>query len=97
MQRKPLFAALSAVLVVLIGATGASAATFSGTVVHKNARALSFVVALGNGSLRAVHTRHTPALGRRVTVTTRHLRNGTWALSRAVSYTHLTLPTILRV
>ncbi len=82
MQRKPLLAALFAVLVVPIGATSASAATFSGTVVHKNARALSFVVALPNGSLRAIHARRTPALGRRVTVTARHLRNGTWALTR---------------
>ncbi len=82
MQRKPRVIALCAVLASLALAASASAATFSGTVVHKNARARGFVLALGNGSLRAVHARHAPALGRHVTVTARHLRNGTWALQR---------------
>ncbi|MGZ6576272.1 MAG: hypothetical protein ACXVHJ_35415, partial [Solirubrobacteraceae bacterium] len=60
MLRKPSVIALSVLLASLALAAGASAATFSGTVVHKNARAHSFVVALRHGSLRAVHARHAP-------------------------------------
>lgn len=63
-------------------ASGASAATLSGTVVHKNAHAQSFVLAARGGALMAVHARRTPALGRQVSVTARRLRNGTWVAQR---------------
>ena len=72
--------ALCGVLSALAFAASASAATFSGVVVHKDARAHSFVVALRGGALRAVHAQRSPALGHHVTVKARRLRNGTWAL-----------------
>jgi len=78
---KPVVGLLVTVIVLAVSAT-ASAATFSGVVVHHNARARSFVVALGNGALRSVHAGHAPRLGRRVVVTARLLHNGTWALQR---------------
>jgi hypothetical protein len=78
--RSSILVALSTVLAALALAAGASAATFSGVVVHKNDRAHSFVVALRGGTLRAIHARHSPELGRHVTVRARLLRNGTWAL-----------------
>jgi len=63
-------------------AASASAASFSGVVVHKEARAHSFVIALRGGGLRAIHARRSPALGTRVTVDASALRNGTWAMQR---------------
>ena len=78
---KPVVGMLVTVIVLALSAT-ASAATFSGVVVHHNTRARSFVVALGNGTLRSVHAGHAPRLGRRVVVTARLLHNGTWALQR---------------
>lgn len=75
-------------LAALAGSATASAATFGGVVVHHDARARSFVVALRDGTLRAVHARTSPRLGRHVTVTARTLHNGTWALQR-VSYGRL--------
>jgi uncharacterized membrane protein YgcG len=84
MQRKlrtvSLFGAATACGLVL--ASAASAATLSGTVVHKNAHAKSFVVAGRGGSLTAVHARRSPAVGRKVAVTARRLRNGTWLAQR---------------
>ena len=84
MQRKlrtmSLFGAATACGLVL--ASAASAATLSGTVVHKNAHAKSFVVAGRGGSLTAVHARRSPALGRKVAVSARRLRNGTWLAQR---------------
>jgi hypothetical protein len=72
-----------AVSVAVLAAGGvASAATLKGTVVHKNKRARSFVVAEPSGRLRAVHANKSPALGRRVVVTARKLRNGTFAAQR---------------
>ncbi len=72
-------------LAALAGSATASAATFSGVVVHHDARARSFVVALHDGTLRAVHARTSPHLGRHVIVTARRLHNGTWALQRVSS------------
>jgi hypothetical protein len=62
----------------LLLAAGASAATFRGVVVHDNPRAHSFVVAGRGGRMRAVHARRLPALGHKVTVIARRLRNQTW-------------------
>jgi hypothetical protein len=59
-------------------ASSASAATIRGVVVSHNARAHGFVVAERSGKLASVHSRHSPALGRLVTVRARELRNGTF-------------------
>jgi uncharacterized membrane protein YgcG len=93
-RRSSIFVALFTALAALALAAGASAASFSGVVVHKDARAHSFVVALRGGGLRAIHAPRSPALGRTVTVRARLLRNGTWALQhirtgRAVGRIHL--------
>ena len=60
-------------------AAAAQAATVHGTVVHHNARAQSFVVADRAGHLYAIHAAHSPAIGSSVAVSTRRLRNGTYA------------------
>ncbi|HLH66485.1 MAG TPA: hypothetical protein VKV27_12345 [Solirubrobacteraceae bacterium] len=57
----------------------AQAATVHGTVVHRNARAQSFVVADSAGHLYAIHARRRPRPGTIVTVSVRRLRNGTYA------------------
>ncbi|MDE3069425.1 MAG: hypothetical protein KGJ43_01725, partial [Acidobacteriota bacterium] len=51
-----------------------------GTVVHRNAKAQSFVVAGPGGRLTAIHASHSPAVGRYVVASVRRLRNGTFAL-----------------
>jgi hypothetical protein len=92
MDRHPKFAV--AVLVAAICTIGlaaeASARAFKGTVVHRNARAHSFVVALPSGQLRAIHARRSPRGGKVVLVSGRRLRNGTWSSSsiRAVGARH---------
>jgi hypothetical protein len=79
MQRKSrMTVVLGGVVCGLVFASAASAATLSGTVVHKNAHAKSFVLAGRGGAMTAVHARRSPALGRKVTVSARRLRNGTW-------------------
>jgi hypothetical protein len=71
---------IAALLVSLVVASGASASTISGTVVHKNTRAHSFTVADGRGNLKAIHARRSPRTGRSVVVSgARRLRNGTYA------------------
>jgi uncharacterized membrane protein YgcG len=72
--------ALAAVLGALGLAGPAAAATVRGVVVHHNARAHSFTVALPSGRLIAVHARHSPRIGQEVSVSARPLRNGTLAL-----------------
>jgi hypothetical protein len=92
MDRHPKFAV--AVLVAAISTLGlageASARAFKGTVVHRNARAHSFVVALPSGQLRAIHARRSPRIGKVVLVSGRSLLNGTWTGSsiRAVGTRH---------
>lgn len=93
-RRSNIVVAVSTALAALAFVASASAASFSGVVVHKDARAHSFVVALRGGALRAIHARREPALGRNVTVRARLLRNGTWALQhvrvgRAAGRVHL--------
>jgi Domain of unknown function (DUF5666) len=66
----------------LVLASAASAATLSWTVVHKNQRAQSFVLAGRGGTLSAVHAKRMPAIGRKVSATARRLRNGTWVATR---------------
>jgi hypothetical protein len=61
----------------------AQAKGVKGTVVHHNARAGSFVVAGKHGRLYAVHSASSPALGSKVNVKVRKLKNGTFASTRA--------------
>lgn len=72
----------SVAAVGLTAASGASAATLRGTVVHKNARAHSFTVANSRGRLSAVHARRSPRVGQVVRVRARRLRNGTFKALR---------------
>jgi hypothetical protein len=72
--------AVSAVVAIaaLASAGSASAATLHGTVVHRSARAHSFVIANRAGHLTAVHARRSPRTGHVVTVVARRLHNGTF-------------------
>jgi hypothetical protein len=72
-------AALGCALASLALAGSASAAAIKGTVVHRNARAHSFVVATATGRLAAVHSRRSLRPGRVVRVAGRRLHNGTFA------------------
>jgi hypothetical protein len=66
--------------VAAVGAAGAAqAAVVHGTVVHRNARAGSFVVADRAGHLYAIHAARSPRVGSTVAVSTRRLHNGTYA------------------
>jgi uncharacterized membrane protein YgcG len=71
----------SAVAVVAIAGTAgaAQAAVVHGTVVHRNSRAHSFVVADRAGHLYAIHAAHGLRPGTVVSVSVRRLRNGTFA------------------
>jgi hypothetical protein len=70
----------AATVVATASAAGAAqAAVVHGTVVHRNARAHSFVVADRTGHLYAIHAAHGPRLATDVTVSVRRLRNGTYA------------------
>ena len=71
--------AFAALLVAGAAAAPASAATLSGTVVHRNAHAHSFVVATSHGRLAAIHARTSPRPGRVVRVSAHRLRNGTYS------------------
>lgn len=66
----------------LLAAPSADAKLVRGTVVHRNARARSFVLATAAGDLIPVHTGHSPALGRTVVASVRRLPNGTYRLTR---------------
>jgi hypothetical protein len=77
--RRTVLAGAAAVVVTAGSAAAAQAATVHGTVVHHNARAHSFVVADRAGHLYAIHAAHSPAIGSTVAVSTRRLRNGTYA------------------
>lgn len=57
----------------------ASARTIKGTVVHRNSKAGSFVVAGRHGQLSAIHTSRSPSAGAVVAVSARKLSNGTFA------------------
>src|SRR5579875_724999 len=60
-------------------AGSAEAAILRGTVVHRNARARSFVVADRAGDLYAIHAARRPRPGSAITVSVRKLANGTYA------------------
>ena len=79
--------AVGAVLGMFVVASSASAATLHGVVVHRDARAHSFVVALANGRIAAVHARKSPRVGRIVGVSAALLHNGTYA-ERSIKLGH---------
>jgi len=76
-HRKAVFVIAAALALVLAGP--ASAATWRGTVVHRNHSARSIVVATSTGKMVAVHTRRAVRIGRVVRVNARRLRNGTYS------------------
>lgn len=79
----------AALLVPAAGAQARTKSTVRGTVVHRNARAGSFVVATGKGRLFAIHAASSPAVGSKVRVGLRRLANGTYsATSIAVGKHH---------
>jgi len=65
-----------------VTAGAADAQTVKGTVVHRNARAQSFVIAQPNGRMLAIHARTAPRIGTRVIVSVSRLHNGTFAAKR---------------
>jgi len=73
-------AAVAAALLAL--AVPAGAQSLSGTVVHHNRRAHSFVVAAKGGQMAAVHAASLPGIGRSVHLQARALRNGTFSGSQ---------------
>jgi hypothetical protein len=77
-RRRSLVAGGVAAALALLAAGPASAATFSGTVVHHNRSAHSFVVATKSGRMVAVHANKSPRIGRVVRVSARKLKNGTY-------------------
>lgn len=76
MTRYLLTAALAA---SLLFATGAEAKPLKGTVVHRNHKAHSFVVANAKGRLASVHAKHNPKIGRKVAFKAKALSNGTFS------------------
>ncbi len=65
--------------VLVLSAGVAQASVLRGTVVHRNARAHSFVVAGSVGRLSAIHSSRAIRVGSVVVVSVRRLRNGTFA------------------
>jgi hypothetical protein len=84
MRRAALAGVVTAVATALASAAAgaAPAPIVHGTVVHRNARAHSFVVADRAGHLFAIHAAHSPRLAAVVAVSVRELRNGTYAAAR---------------
>jgi uncharacterized membrane protein YgcG len=84
-------AALAGAVTVVATASvagAAQAAVVHGTVVHRNARAHSFVVADHAGHLYAIHARRSPQPATVVTVSMRRLRNGTYTARRTHVLAH---------
>jgi hypothetical protein len=74
------------VAATLVPAAGADAKALKGTVVHRSAKAQTFVVANAKGRLSSVHARHRPKVGRRVAFKARGLANGTFATNRKLRF-----------
>ena len=72
--------ALGAVL-VLAAPAPAAVSSVHGTVVHRNAKTRSFVVAAANGRLTKVRSRHAVRVGRTVRVSGHRMRDGSLAAS----------------
>jgi len=67
---------------LVLAAPAPAAVSAHGTVVHRNARTHSFVVATATGRLTKVRSRHAVRVGRMVRVTGRRMRDGSLAASR---------------
>jgi hypothetical protein len=76
MHRRRLVIGVLSAAVALLAAGPASAATFRGTVVHKNRSAHKYVVATSSGRLVVVHSKRAVRVGRVVRVSGTKLRNG---------------------
>jgi hypothetical protein len=83
---RPIRAPAAALIVLaaslLLAAPAPAAVSLRGTVVHRNARTHSFVVAAAGGHLTKVRSRHAVRVGRTVRVSGRRLRDGSLAASR---------------
>jgi hypothetical protein len=75
-RRRTVIAGVIAAAVGLMAAGPASAATFRGTVVHKNRSVHKFVVATKSGRLVVVRSNRAPAIGRVVRVSGTKTRSG---------------------
>jgi hypothetical protein len=80
--RVPAGGLLVLVAALVLAAPAPAAVSVSGTVVHRNARTHSFVVAAANGRLTKIRSRHAVRVGRAVRVAGRTLRDGSIAASR---------------
>lgn len=79
---RTMVAAVVAAVALMGLAAGAQAKTrkaVGGVVVHRNQQAGSFVVANGKGHLFAIHSASSPAVGTKVHVGLRRLKNGTYS------------------
>ena len=79
---RTIVAAVVAAVALMGMAAGAQAKTrkaVGGVVVHRNQQAGSFVVANGKGHLFAIHSASSPAVGTKVHVALRRLKNGTYS------------------
>jgi hypothetical protein len=75
-HRAPAGALLTLAAVLVIAAPAPAAVSVRGTVVHRNARTQSFVVASATGHLTKVRSRYAARLGRAVRVSGRRMRDG---------------------
>jgi hypothetical protein len=75
-HRAPAGALLTLAALLAIAAPAPAAVSVRGTVVHRNARTQSFVVASATGHLTKVRSRHAARLGRTVRVSGRRMRDG---------------------
>ena len=80
--RVPAGALLVLAASLVLAAPAPAAVSVRGTVVHRNARTHSFVVASATGHLTKVRSRHAVRVGRAVRVAGRTLRDGSVAASR---------------
>jgi hypothetical protein len=80
--RVPAGALLVLIAALVLAAPAPAAVSVRGTVVHRNARTHSFVVASAKGHLTKVRSRHAVRVGRTVRVAGRTLRDGSVAASR---------------
>jgi Domain of unknown function (DUF5666) len=67
---------------LVLAAPAPAAVSLGGTVVHRNARTRSFVVAGAKGRLTKVRSRHAVRVGRTVRIAGRRMRDGSVAASR---------------
>jgi hypothetical protein len=79
--RVPAGALVAAAAALVMAAPAPAAVSVRGTVVHRNAKTRSFVVASATGRLTKVRSRHAARLGRTVRVSGRRLRDGSIAAS----------------